>query len=483
MRDRCFKILHILLILLIIIMIVGACYVKINFSLVNFEEVIFSLKDGTEDVDLGIFSYAIKVCLPFIIVLFVILYTLFYSSRVSIKLVKNHRKMCTCFLLFIALVLLVWCVNLSDYVLCSNSKSDFIEKNYVNPVEKKVTFDKKRNLVFIVVESLETSLFEKDNGGYWNYSVMPELYDLLNDEDAVVFHDNNKAQTLNMIQGSSWTTASVISNSSGLPFKVSFDDYFSSSGSLSGAYTLGDLLKDNGYYNEVISAANTSFGDLQEYFTKHGKYEIIDFHSLDKYNLKMNDKDIGKWGFNDNYLFETAKKRLDLISKKNEPFNLELITIDTHFMDGFVGDYSETKYKTQYENAYATESKLIYNFVNWIKKQSYYKDTTIVIMGDHLSMQSNFFRKRNVGDRYVYSCIINPIKKDANNTNRIVTSLDTFPTIVSSIGGDIEGDRLGLGVNLFSNKKTLAEEYGIKKLNTELKKKSNFYNNEFKNNK
>lgn len=45
---------------------------------------------------------------------------------------------------------------------------------------------------------------------------------------------------------------------------------------MNGAYTLGDVLKDNEYYNEVISAANMSFGGLKEYYTKHGNYNIID---------------------------------------------------------------------------------------------------------------------------------------------------------------------------------------------------------------
>ena len=53
--------------------------------------------------------------------------------------------------------------------------------------------------------------------------------------------------------------------------------------------------------------------------------------------------------------------------------------------------------------------------------------------------------------------------------------MDMFPTTLASLGASIEGDRLGLGTNLFSDKRTLAEEYGIQKLNKELKKNSNYY--------
>lgn len=54
--------------------------------------------------------------------------------------------------------------------------------------------------------------------------------------------------------------------------------------------------------------------------------------------------------------------------------------------------------------------------------------------------------------------------------------MDMFPTILDSIGIKIEGNRLGLGTNLFSEEKTLAELYGYDYLFQELKKKSNFYN-------
>lgn len=53
-----------------------------------------------------------------------------------------------------------------------------------------------------------------------------------------------------------------------------------------------------------------------------------------------------------------------------------------------------------------------------------------------------------------------------------------FPTILASLGCEIEGDRLGLGTNLFSEKNTLAEEYGYENLFEELEKKSTFYNME-----
>lgn len=44
------------------------------------------------------------------------------------------------------------------------------------------------------------------------------------------------------------------------------------------------------------------------------------------------------------------------------------------------------------------------------------------------------------------------------------------------MGVSIEGDRLGLGTNLFSDKQTLTEEYGYAYVNREFQKYSLFYN-------
>ena len=238
------------------------------------------------------------------------------------------------------------------------------------------------------------------------------------------------------------------------------------------------MLKDNGYHNELISAARTNFGGVYEYYKKHGNYDIIDSNSLYNFGFSINYSDRNGWGFNDRYLFEVAKTRLTALSKQDQPFNLQLITIDTHFPDGFIYNYSYNKYSSQYENVYATSSKLINDFVTWIKSQDFYKNTTIVIVGDHLSMQEEYFQSRGINstDRYMYYCYINSAVEAENSTNRIYTELDTYPTIIAALGGEIKGNRLALGVNLFSKQKTLPEKYGLDFFNEEMAKKSPFYN-------
>ena len=54
--------------------------------------------------------------------------------------------------------------------------------------------------------------------------------------------------------------------------------------------------------------------------------------------------------------------------------------------------------------------------------------------------------------------------------------MDIYPTVLSALGFKIEGDRLGVGTNLFSDRKTIAEEIGVEKLSDEISHKSQYYN-------
>ncbi|MDO4963308.1 MAG: LTA synthase family protein, partial [bacterium] len=394
------------------------------------------------------------------------------------NLFKNHKIIFT--LIISIIFLLISFQNMKVFKFIKNNivSSEFIESNYNQVDSSKIVLNEGKNLIYIYLESLETTFFTKDQGGDWDYEVIPEMYQILNDEDSICFSCNNDGTGMYAVDGANFTTGAVVGNSTGLPLKVPIDaNSYHSKNFMNGAYAIGDILKDKGYYNEVISSATTSFGGLKEFFTKHGNYSIIDIDSLKNYNFNPNSNDLSGWGFNDKYLFELAKKRLKTLSKEKDKFNLTLISIDTHFPDGYKGDYTIDKYNTQYENVYATESKLVYDFITWVKKQSFYENTVIVIVGDHLSMQPNFFDKYDQTKRLVYNVIINSCNKEDSKDVRKYTAFDMLPTTLSAMGAKIFNDQIGLGVNLFSNKKTLTEEYGINKLNENINLKSDFYNN------
>ena len=181
----------------------------------------------------------------------------------------------------------------------------------------------------------------------------------------------------------------------------------------------------------------------------------------------------------DKKLFDYAKLKLPELAEGDEPFAMTLLTVDTHHVAGYVCEECDDKYEEQYENVYACSSRQVASFVKWLKKQDFYKDTTVIICGDHFTMDAEYIG-RNVVEGYpqhVYNCILNPqVEENAENyKNREFCGMDMFPTTLAAMGCTIEGNRLGLGTNLFSNKPTLLEQMGYEEFDRQIGMNSNYY--------
>ena len=72
----------------------------------------------------------------------------------------------------------------------------------------------------------------------------------------------------------------MISQSAGLPLKVKsgMQNEYKSENFLSGAYSLGDVLHNNGYKNYFILGEDSTFAGANLYYKKHGNYEIYDYN-------------------------------------------------------------------------------------------------------------------------------------------------------------------------------------------------------------
>ena len=65
---------------------------------------------------------------------------------------------------------------MGDYVESQGEYSTFIDDNYVNPMDVTLSFpEKKRNLIYIFLESMETTFADEENGGAFEENVIQEL--------------------------------------------------------------------------------------------------------------------------------------------------------------------------------------------------------------------------------------------------------------------------------------------------------------------
>ena len=493
-QEKRNNIICIILTLLALVIFYTCTYINSNFSGVSFEQILYSILNS-KGTSINALKDGIIYVSLFSIITFVILYIIVklnhkylenkYRLTITIKNKKYlidalylRKKRILLYSIILIILSLYNCydkLGVKEYIRFQNSKSTLIEDNYVNPKEVNITFPGiKQNLIYIFVESLETSATSIINGGDVEKSYIPNLENIaLNN---INFSNKDSLGGAKNLSLTTWTAAGMVAETSGIPLKViEANNYTGYGESLPGATSIGDILEENGYKNYLLLGSDASFGGRKDYFTYHGNYEIYDLYYARDNNWI--DEDYYKWwGFEDRKLFSFAKKELKRISKNNEPFNFTILTADTHFYDGYQDKKCKKEFDSDYANSYYCLDKMLNSFIEWIKKQDFYKNTTIIISGDHLTMQNGFFNEENY-ERTVYNTFIN--SKATSNTykNRMFTTMDMFPTTLASLGVKIEGNKLGLGTNLFSNEQTLIEKYDYNYVNEEIKKKSFYYDN------
>ena len=131
--------------------------------------------------------------------------------------------------------------------------SDLIEKEYVDPSTANIIFpEEKRNLIYIYLESMENTFSSKENGGMYRENRIPELTEIAKN-NTNFSHTDNLGGALDL-KGTHWTIAAMVSHTAGIPLKISIgdNDYGNHSTFLPGAYTLGEVLEQNGYKNYLL---------------------------------------------------------------------------------------------------------------------------------------------------------------------------------------------------------------------------------------
>lgn len=463
------------------------------FGIITPEQFLFNLKSPLKGTSTDMFK-EIFMTPVFAIIASTTVFLIFMNFSYDISLTKDSIKKkilskrilskVSFILAFVCLVIGVpygsHKLNLSKVVKAYYSNSNYFDENYIDPRDVKMSFpSKKRNLIHIYLESIENTYLSEELGGYMNYNLMPELTEL--SKEGISFSNNDKFGGPYQTYGSSWSVAGMVNMSAGIPLKIPIgaNSYGKSGSFLPGTITIGDILEAQGYNQTIMFGADSDSGGLTTFFNTHGSFNIFDYKAAKEKGLIPKDYNVW-WGFEDDKLYEYAKDELTRLHKEGKPFNFTMETADTHFPDGYLSENVENKYPEQYSNVIAYSTKEAVKFIRWIQEQPFYENTTIVVTGDHLSMDKNYFKEFDPSyHRTIFNLILNaPITTD-NVKNREFAPFDMFPTILASMDVQFEGDKLGLGTNLFSDKKTLIEEEGLESLQDGLERNSNYFNDKF----
>jgi phosphoglycerol transferase len=323
---------------------------------------------------------------------------------------------------------------------------DIFSGLYADPAKEHIKAPvRKKNLVLIYVESLES-----------------DLADLRPDHTDAIQALNNLPgrQVMNFFQspGTGWSIAGMISSQTGVPLKPF---YFNDAGDFMGKFahkgffpnlvSLSDILAKNGYVQYFLTAPDIKFADTDKFFLGHHYNYAIGREEWLKRGLE---KDLfTSWGegLQDDTLLDEAYKIISEQRARKQPFVLAMITTDTHFPDGFPSPKcNPVDAHSSFIGAFRYTSVYLAGIIDKLIADGALADTDIIIMGDHLFMASDeqiskYFAK----DRRVYFKMITAENRKPNRDS--MTHFDVAPTILDLLGMRKNPDEhFGLGISLFS---------------------------------
>jgi len=256
----------------------------------------------------------------------------------------------------------------------------------LHPVpEKKVIAAPGKNVVWIYMESLERV--------YWDSKAFPGLTPNL---------DRLRKRGLDFsgfetFSGANYTMAGLFASQCGVPL---FTSAFAGLDTVAGNNTdvstfhpkiacFGDVLHKAGYRQVYMGGAPIVFSSKGLFFRLHGYDEALGLQELEaETGGKLPESG---WGLFDSVLFKLALARYQKLAAARKPFNLTLLTLDTHPPDGRPSPgcpkYAASS-NSMLQGVHCTDY-LLGNFIDALSKQPEWANTVVVIMSDHLMMRND----------------------------------------------------------------------------------------------
>ncbi len=461
---------------------------------INFQEILYTMTSPLVGTDAGVALKCLRACLPHICLaaLFVLTAAVLvmlqrrFTADLSFQF-RGRRRQADLFRLArrsmaaISVLALCWAfralyVNLrvGQYIELRRNPTTIYEDRYVDPASVSITApERKKNLIYLCLESMETSYASEEAGGSQpEYNYIPNLTALA--QENLSFSNSERLGGFRAVSGTTWTMGAIFAATSGLPFSFPVGENAMNRHSefASGCTTLGDILEENGYRSMFLCGSDATFGGRRLYYQQHGNYEICDLLTAREEGYIPEDYKVW-WGYEDEILYQIAKDKLTGLAGSGQPFSFTMLTVDTHHVDGYVCSLCRDDYDSVTGNVVSCADRQAADFIRWCEEQDFYDNSVIVITGDHPRMDTSLVDGLDYRDRTVYNCFLN-CEAPARAVKREFTAVDLFPTVLSALGFEIEGDQLGFGVDLFSGSDTLSEVMGFQALDEEFAKYSPF---------
>ena len=263
----------------------------------------------------------------------------------------------------------------------NKSKYPFFKESFKNDIKDELNQNTsaKKNIIFIILESVRKYETIPRNG----VDLTPNLNRISKTNFTPNYYYANSNQTIKaeiaLLCGThDFLIGSSISAANNQQLKTN---------------CLPTILKQQGYKSFWFHGAESSFFNRDRFLPKMGFDELHDQQTIEKKYIKEGEKyALRHWGVEDPYTFDYA---LDYLEKNSEPFLAEILTVSNHhpFIDldkGFKEEDLHPDLPRNFDDIYNRYQHLIYytdkalgRFWRKFEKSKLYKNTVVIISGDH----------------------------------------------------------------------------------------------------
>lgn len=335
-----------------------------------------------------------------------------------------------------SIAVLAWRTSAVQFLWPSDDQGYFAT-HYVPPTVKPAT-GKRKNLVLIYVESLEAGYRRSDVFGRDLLASLSELQPL-------------SFEAYDQLPGTGYTIAAMISTQCGLPLQmVGFLDWQKQGEQaqqfLPRSVCLSDILSAQGYRNVFMGGAALEFSGKGKFLSQHHFDES--YGRAEWLKLGTPKARLSGWGLHDDDLFQQATAKLRQLHEAGQPFNLTLLTVDSHWPAGYLSPGCRQRGAKALDEVVECTANMVADLVTFVRRSGYDEDTNIVVIGDHLSPPNTLSGQLGkLGKRTIYNAFF---ARNAPQPNRsTIVHFDLLPTILDFIGMRPDGGRGGLGFSAF----------------------------------
>ncbi len=352
----------------------------------------------------------------------------------------------------VCLVLCGWKIGAFRYLIDKYTPTDIYARHYVAPSDIDLQFpEKRRNIIILYLESVEEDYADSRLTGGQN--LLPRLSRLK--------EENLSFGGFHQIFAQDYSISAMFNGHCAIPLRVeTASDSTSMHNFLPGAVCFPQILQNNGYHTYFLKGAPLDFTRTRIFLKNHGYEKFFGFDEiLQQYHLDPIKNGGTSWGYRDRVLYQLARQMLTEEASHNQPFLFTMLTLDTHGPDIFL-DPQCSQNPDGIPGVIKCADSMAAEFLNWLKKQPYYDNTTVIVLGDHTHTGGNPFYPQHA-DRKIVNIFLNPARLP-EKTDRKWTTIDLAPTILEAAGIRIPEGKFALGRSLFASTPTLFEQMETK---------------------